>query len=82
MSDFTDIANRFNPVDIEWRGLYSPKEVKQIVEDFVRPKPRSICICDSPSPSIFDDMYWTRCINCNQWLSIERCVDENINVRS
>jgi hypothetical protein len=49
--------------------------IKQIVNDFLHPKPKSLCICDKPDPLEFDVNYWAKCKNCGQVLSLERCVN-------
>lgn len=54
-------------------------EVERLVSDFLKPKPRSICICNDPDPGEFDPIYlWAKCKTCGQDLSKERCVFNNI----
>ncbi len=52
--------------------------VKELLSEFLHPKPRSICICSDPFPLEFDVNYWAKCKNCGQILSMERCVEYGI----
>jgi len=52
--------------------------IEEIVRDFLHPKPRSICICDKPSPAKFDAMFYAKCKTCGQDLSKERCMNMGI----
>lgn len=50
--------------------------IKQIVEEFLHPKPYLICICGDFKPGEKDKARcFTRCGSCNGWMSDERIVE-------
>jgi len=48
--------------------------IGRIVNDFLNPKPRLICICDEFKHSGVMEFAFERCANCNGWMSMERLV--------
>jgi hypothetical protein len=56
-------------------NTYTITDIKDIIQKFLYPKLRLICICDNFIVGEHDEFAFIKCVNCGGWKSYERMVN-------
>lgn len=54
-------------------ATYRSDDIRLVVDEFLHPRPRPVCICGRFAPAERDpEFLFVRCANCAGWMSEER----------